>query len=295
MDDTTKTVEAATKTTQDTVKEVSQFTTYLQNHIPDFISFGVKVVFALVFFFIGRIVIRWIRKLVRKSMQRSGADKGVEQFVDSLLKFSLYFLLLFMIGTKFGIDASSVAALIASGGVAIGLAMQGSLSNFAGGVLILLLKPFEVGDYIIEDTNKNEGTVKEIQIFYTKLTTIDNKTIVIPNGILTNNSLTNATAKDERRLDLRVDISYDADLKKAKALIMDVLNDDSAVLREDEIVVFVDELGESSVVLGARAWTKSADFWQAKWRILENIKEKMDENQIEIPYRQLTVHMNKEA
>ena len=295
MDDTTKTVEAATKTTQDTVKEVSQFTTYLQNHIPDLISFGIKVVFALVFFFIGRIVIRWIRKLVRKSMQRSGADKGVEQFVDSLLKFSLYFLLLFMIGTKFGIDASTVAALIASGGVAIGLAMQGSLSNFAGGVLILLMKPFEVGDYIIEDTNKNEGTVKEIQIFYTKLTTIDNKTIVIPNGILTNNSLTNATAKDERRLDLKVDISYDADLKKAKAMIMDVLNDDPAVLREDEIVVFVDELGESSVVLGARAWTKSADFWQAKWRILENIKEKMDENQIEIPYRQLTVHMNKNA
>lgn len=295
MDDTTKTVEAATKTTQDTVKEVSQFTTYLQNHIPDFISFGIKVVFALVFFFIGRIVIRWIRKLVRKSMQRSSADKGVEQFVDSLLKFSLYFLLLFMIGTKFGIDASSVAALIASGGVAIGLAMQGSLSNFAGGVLLLLLKPFEVGDYIIEDTNKNEGTVKEIQIFYTKLTTIDNKTIVIPNGILTNNSLTNATAKDERRLDLKVDISYDADLKKAKAMIMDVLNNDPAVLREDEIVVFVDELGESSVVLGARAWTKSADFWQAKWRILENIKEKMDENQIEIPYRQLTVHMNKNA
>ena len=295
MDDTTKTVEAATKTTQDTVKEVSQFTTYLQNHIPDFISFGIKVVFALVFFFIGRIVIRWIRKLVRKPMQRSSADKGVEQFVDSLLKFSLYFLLLFMIGTKFGIDASSVAALIASGGVAIGLAMQGSLSNFAGGVLILLLKPFEVGDYIIEDTNKNEGTVKEIQIFYTKLTTIDNKTIVIPNGILTNNSLTNATAKDERRLDLKVDISYDADLKKAKAMIMDVLNNDPAVLREDEIVVFVDELGESSVVLGARAWTKSADFWQAKWRILENIKEKMDENQIEIPYRQLTVHMNKNA
>ena len=272
MDDTTKTVEAATKTTQDTVKEVSQFTTYLQNHIPDLISFGIKVVFALVFFFIGRIVIRWIRKLVRKSMQRSGADKGVEQFVDSLLKFSLYFLLLFMIGTKFGIDASSVAALIASGGVAIGLAMQGSLSNFAGGVLILLLKPFEVGDYIIEDTNKNEGTVKEIQIFYTKLTTIDNKTIVIPNGILTNNSLTNATAKDERRLDLRVDISYDADLKKAKAMIMDVLNNDPAVLREDEIVVFVDELGESSVVLGARAWTKSADFWRQNgvyWRTLK--------------------------
>ncbi|MDO5590458.1 MAG: mechanosensitive ion channel [Lachnospiraceae bacterium] len=292
MKDTTATAEAAANTTKETVEEMSQFMTYLQNHVPDIISFGVKVLFALVFFFVGRIVIRMIRKLVRKSMERSNADKGVEQFVDSLLKFSLYFLLLFTIGTKFGIDASSVAALIASGGVAIGLAMQGSLSNFAGGVLILLLKPFEVGDYIIEDTNKNEGTVKEIQIFYTKLTTIDNKTIVIPNGILTNNSLTNATAKDERRLDLRIGISYNADIKKAKALILDILHEDPAVLSEDEILVFVDDLGESSVVLGARAWTKNEDFWPAKWRILETIKEKMDEKHIEIPYRQLMVHMN---
>lgn len=294
MKDTTATAEAAANTTKETVEEMSQFMTYLQNHVPDIISFGVKVLFALVFFFVGRIVIRMIRKLVRKSMERSNADKGVEQFVDSLLKFSLYFLLLFTIGTKFGIDASSVAALIASGGVAIGLAMQGSLSNFAGGVLILLLKPFEVGDYIIEDTNKNEGTVKEIQIFYTKLTTIDNKTIVIPNGILTNNSLTNATAKDERRLDLRIGISYNADIKKAKALILDILHEDPAVLSEDEILVFVDDLGESSVVLGARAWTKNEDFWPAKWRILETIKEKMDEKHIEIPYRQLMVHMNKQ-
>ena len=297
MTDTTiaDTTQEVTDATQEAVKQVNQLTQYVQDSIPGLITFGLKVLAALVAFFIGRLVIRWIRKIVRRSFERSGADKGVEQFVDSLLKYGLYALLVFSLISSLGFDTTSVAAVLASGGVAIGLAMQGSLSNFAGGVLILLLKPFEVGDYIIEDTNKNEGTVKEIQIFYTKLTTIDNKTIVIPNGILTNNSLTNATAKDERRLDLRVDISYDADLKKAKALIMDVLNDDPAVLREDEIVVFVDELGESSVVLGARAWTKSADFWQAKWRILENIKEKMDENQIEIPYRQLTVHMNKKA
>ncbi len=175
--------------------------------------------------------------------------------------------------------------------VALGLALQGSLSNFAGGVLILLLKPFEVGDYIIEDTNKNEGTVKEIQIFYTKLCTIDNKTIVIPNGILTNNSLTNATAKDERRLDLKIDISYDADLKKAKLLIERILTEDEAVLQDEEINVFVDSLGESSVVIGARAWTKSEAFWPARWRILEEIKEQFDENGVEIPYRQLMVHM----
>ena len=184
-----------------------------------------------------------------------------------------------------------MAALIASGGVAIGLALQGSLSNFAGGVLILLLKPFEVGDYIIEDTNKNEGTVKEIQIFYTKLSTIDNKTIVIPNGILTNNSLTNATAKDERRLDLKVDIAYEASIKEAKAVIETILKNDEAVLQDEDINVFVDALGESSVVLGARAWTKNEDFWSAKWRILEEIKEQLDEHHISIPYQQLMVHM----
>ena len=200
--------EEVTEVTQNAVDEVSKLTTYIQDNIPALIGFGVKVIIALVFFCIGRVLIQWIRKIVGRSLERSTVDKGVEQFVDSLLKFVLYFLLIFTIATKFGVDTASVAALIASGGVAVGLALQGSLSNFAGGVLILLLKPFEVGDYIIEDTNGNEGTVKEIQIFYTKLSTLDNKTIVIPNGILTNNSLTNATAKAERQLDLKVDISY---------------------------------------------------------------------------------------
>ena len=170
-----------TDATQDAVNEVNQATQYLQEHLSDLIGFGVKVLIAIAVFMIGRVLIQFIRKIVRKSLARSSADKGVEQFVDSVLKFSLYFLLIFMIAAKLGVDTTSVAAIIASGGVAIGLALQGSLSNFAGGVLILLLKPFEVGDYIIEDTNHNEGTVKEIQIFYTKLSTVDNKTIVIPN------------------------------------------------------------------------------------------------------------------
>lgn len=286
-----ETAEATAEVTKDTVEEIGRFTQYIQDNIPNLIGFGLRVVLAIVFFIVGRIVIKWIRKIVRHSLERSSADKGVEQFVDSLLKFSLYFLLLFTIATKFGVDTASVAALIASGGVAIGLALQGSLSNFAGGVLILLLKPFEVGDYIIEDSNKNEGTVKEIQIFYTKLSTIDNKTIVIPNGILTNNSLTNVTAKNERRLDLKVDISYEADLKKAKMLIENLLKSDESVLKDEEMNVFVDELGASSVVIGARAWVKSEDFWPAKWRLLEEIKLCMDENGIEIPYQQVKVHM----
>ena len=290
MNETTA-AEEVVETTKNAVEEMNQFTAYLQENIPNIIEFGVKVLFAILFFLVGRAVIKWIRKIVRHSMERSNADVGVRQFVDSVLKVVLYFILLFSIATKFGVDAASVAALIASGGVAIGLALQGSLSNFAGGVLILLLKPFEVGDYIIEDTNKNEGTVKEIQLFYTKLSTIDNKTIVIPNGILTNNSLTNATAKDERRLDLKVDISYEASIKEAKAVIETILKNDEAVLQDEDINVFVDALGESSVVLGARAWTKNEDFWLAKWRILEEIKEQLDAHHISIPYQQLMVHM----
>ena len=290
MNETTA-AEEVVETTKNAVEEMNQFTAYLQENIPNIIEFGVKVLFAILFFLVGRAVIKWIRKIVRHSMERSNADVGVRQFVDSVLKVVLYFILLFSIATKFGVDAASVAALIASGGVAIGLALQGSLSNFAGGVLILLLKPFEVGDYIIEDTNKNEGTVKEIQIFYTKLSTIDNKTIVIPNGILTNNSLTNATAKDERRLDLKVDISYEASIKEAKAVIETILKNDEAVLQDEDINVFVDALGESSVVLGARAWTKNEEFWSAKWRILEEIKEQLDAHHISIPYQQLMVRM----
>lgn len=289
----TETTNEVAEVTQDTVEEMNQFVQYIQDSVPSMIGFGIRVLMALVAFFIGRMIIKWIRKIVRRSLERSNTDKGVEQFVDSVLKFGLYFLLIFSLVSELGVDTTSVAAVVASGGVAIGLALQGSLSNFAGGVLILILKPFQVGDYIIEDTNKNEGTVKEIQIFYTKLSTIDNKTIVIPNGMLTNSSLTNATAKDERRLDLKVSISYEADLKQAKSLIEDILRNDESVEKDEEILVFVDELAESAVVLGARAWVKSEVYWETRWRVLENIKLTMDAQGIEIPYPKLSVHMAK--
>lgn len=284
---------AAAETAGDAVQEVGRLTAYLQDHIPDIIGFGLRVLFALLFFCVGRIVIGWIRKVVKRSLNRSKADKGVEQFVDSLLKFGLYFLLVFTIATKFGVDTASVAALIASGGVALGLALQGSLSNFAGGVLILLLKPFEVGDYIIEDTNHNEGTVKEIQIFYTKLSTIDNKTIVIPNGILTNNSLTNMTVQPERRLNIKIGITYEADLKKAKKVIEKILAEDPYVMKDREITVFVDALADHAVVVGARGWVKNDEFWPTQWRLLEEIKLVLDQEEIEIAYPQMKVHMAK--
>lgn len=278
---------------EEALQEVGKLAQYVNNKIPELIDFAFRVLLALIVFAIGAKLIGWVRKLVKRSLKRSSVDKGVEQFVDSVLKFGLYALLLFSIGKNFGLDTASVAAVLASGGVAVGLALQGSLSNLAGGILILIQKPFVVGDYIIEDTNKCEGTVKEIQIFYTKLVTVDNKTVIIPNGTLANNSLTNVTAQDKRKLDLKVDISYDADLQKAKELLENLLKEDSGVMKDEEMQIFVDSLGSNSVVLGMRAWVKTEEYWATRWRLLENMKLTFDENGIEIPYRQVTVHVEK--
>ena len=281
------------ETAAEVTKEVSRFQQYINDHIPDVISFGMRMVLAIIVFIIGKKLIDIIRKIVRRSLEKSTVDKGVEQFTDSLLKCVLYFILIISLVKQFGVDTTSLAALLASGGVALGLALQGSLSNFAGGVLILLLKPFVVGDYIIEDAHGNEGTVKEIQIFYTKLATIDNKTIVIPNGSLSNTSLTNVTAKDERRLDIIVGIAYDSDLKKAKQLIETILREDEKILQEEQIVVYVDNLGESSVDIGLRAWVRTEEYWTTRWRVLEEIKLTFDREGIDIPFPQVTVHQGK--
>lgn len=263
---------------------------HMSGKIPAVIDFIIGVVLALVVFWIGTKTIGWIRKLIRISMEKGNVDKGVRQFVDSLVKFALYAVLIFSIGSKFGLDTTSVAAALASCGVAIGLALQGSLSNFAGGVLILILKPFVVGDYIVEDNKGREGTVKEIQLFYTKLLTIDNKTVIIPNGTLANTSLTNVTAQDKRRLDLTVGISYQADLQKAKILLEQLVSSEEAVLKDEEMRVFVDSLGDSAVVLGIHSWVKKEDYWTTKWKMTEEIKMLFDEHGIEIPYQQIVVH-----
>ena len=284
-------LDSATEVTSEATQEVNAFFQFIENNIPNIISFWIKVLLALIFFFVGGKIIKWIRKIVRRSFERTGADTGVMQFVDSMLKFGLYALLIFMIATNFGVESSSVAALIASAGVAVGLALQGSLSNFAGGILILLLKPFAVGDYIAVTQEGIEGTVKEIQIFYTKMATVDNQTVVVPNSILTSNSLTNVTARPERKLDLKVGISYDADMKKAKQIVEDMLRSDPSVIQDEEIMVFVSDLADSAVIIGLRAWVKTEEYWATRWRLLEQIKTAFDEAQIEIPYNQLTVHM----
>lgn len=263
---------------------------FLQELPEKALHLGLRILLALAVFAIGVQLIRFLRSFIKKSLERTSADTGVIQFLDSFIKISMYVVLVMLIATSFGVDAASIIAVFGSAGVAIGLAVQGSLSNLAGGVLILILKPFKVGDYIIEDTNKNEGTVSEIQIFYTKLTTPDNKMIVLPNGTLANSSLTNVTQAPFRRNDIKIGISYESDIRQAKEVLLDLLQKDEAVRKDMDMRVFVDELADSSVVIGVRCWFAKEDFWEGRWRLLENAKYALDANHIEIAYPQLVVH-----
>ena len=214
------------------------------------LQLGLQVVFAFVCLFIGMKLIKWVRKITKKCLVRAIADTGLIQFLDAFIKVSLMILLVAGLATSFGIQVASLVAVLGSAGVTLGLALQGSLSNFAGGVLILLLKPFKVGDYIKEDTNNNEGTVIEISLFYTKLATADEKIIVLPNGTLANNSLTNVTGAETRRLDLKIGVAYDSDIKKVKEVIQKLLDAEEGILKDKETNIFVDNLADSSIIIG---------------------------------------------
>ncbi|GFI30174.1 MAG: mechanosensitive ion channel [Lachnospiraceae bacterium] len=273
------------------VAEPGFLKSYLDDLVPHLVNFAFRAVLAVLIYFIGRKIIGWLRRLLRRALERSGVDEGVKQFLDSCAKITLYLILAMAVINELGMETTSIVAVLGSAGLALGLALQGSLSNFAGGVLILLFKPFKVGDYIMEDTHGNEGTVAEIMIFYTKLSTPDNRTVVIPNGTLANASLTNVTQQDRRRVDVYVGVSYDTDIRRAKKLLSEILLSEPSRMEEEDWQVFVDELGDSSVRLGCRLWVAAADYWQVKWRLNERIKEVFDENQIEIPYNHLTVEL----
>lgn len=289
-----ETLQSGDVTAEQVSEEVINLVEMFKAKIPDMIGWGIRILFAIILFLVGRAVIRWIRKRVKISMTRANVDAGVTQFTQSLLKFGLYLILILVIAGNLGFDLSTITVAFASASVGITLALQGTLSNFAGGVLILITRPFVVGDYIIEDNKKNEGTVKEIGIFNTKLTTLDNKTIVIPNGTLVNNSLTNVTEKDERQLDLKIGISYSSDLRRAKAILAEQLVNHDSIIADHPTNIFVDELGDSAVILGVRAWVKSEEYWPTRWALLEDIKLSFDKERIEIPYNQLSVHVEKE-
>lgn len=290
--DTTEAAEAITQA-QENIQEVAKnpgvIRTYFENLMPDILNFALQIVIALIVYAIGAKLIAFLVKVVKKTMERRNTDLGVIQFLSAVVKYALYFILIMTILGLFGIATTSAVAVLGSCGVAVGLALQGSLSNFAGGVLILLLKPFVVGDYIVQGSN--EGTVYEISIFYTKLKTADNKVVVIPNGNLSNSSLVNISHMDKRRVDIVIGIGYEADIRTAKEILSRVAENDPARLKEEELIVYVSDLGASSVDIGVRIWVKTEDYWTAKWRMLENMKYELDENHISIPYQQIDVQI----
>lgn len=273
------------------VQDISLLESYLEGMVPKLISFALSVIGAILVYVIGVRVIRWIRRLFGKMLKRHNVDEGVCQFLDAIVKVSGYFILILMILGFFGVTTASVVAVLGSAGLTLGLALQGSLSNFAGGVLILLLKPFTVGDYIIEESGKKEGTVQEISIFYTTLLTADQHIVVIPNGTLANNSITNLTKSGIRRLDIRVGISYASDIRRAKQVLHQVAEQSSHRLQSEAPVVLVDELADSSVELLVRIWTNPEEYWDERWEMTEQIKLALDAAGIEIAFPQLDVHV----
>ena len=265
---------------------VDNFITELPDKV---LRYGVKIVLAILTFVIGVWIVRLIRKIIHIAFAKSNADKGVAQFTESFVRIALYAVLIMFIATSFGVDTASVVAVLGSAGVAIGLALQGSLSNFAGGILILLIKPFVNGDYIV--ACGEEGTVTTIDMCYTKLTTPDERIVVLPNGTLANTTIVNNTTTPNRRADLIVSVAYDTNLDLAKKVALEVLNNADFVLKDKDIMVYVSALGASSVDLGVRYYTKNDNFLVSKGVILESIKVAFDQNNIEIPYQQLDVRM----
>lgn len=264
---------------------------YWESKLPLIGNFAGRVLLAILVYIIASKLIHKLCKFIVMSMKKANADTGVTQFVSSFVKAALYGLLIITIATSFGVKESSIAALLASSGVAIGLALQGGLSNLAGGVIILILRPFSIGDYIIECTDKQEGTVVKIDLFYTTLSTVDNRRITIPNGNLTSASIVNVTARDQRKLEIKVEIAYSADLKKAKGILERLLHEDENILSDQEMQVFVDELGSNGIMLGLRAWVSTDQYWPTKWRLNEEIKLAFDAENIEIPFPQMDVHI----
>ena len=276
------------------LKDILNFKEYLTEQLPALTGFCIKVVLSIIVFFVGRRIISWIVNIMRKSLERANIDAGVVQFISSAGKAVLYMLLIFNIAISLGVKESSVAALLGTAGVTVGLALQGGLANLAGGVLLLIFKPFVVGDYIIQDqANGCEGTVAKIEICYTTLLSIDNKKIVVPNGILSNSTIINVTAKENRKLEIKVGISYDADIRKAKKVIEDILKADPDTRSDNsEMVAFVDSLADSAVIIGLRVWVPTDAYWKTKWRLNQRIKEEFDANGITIPYNQMEVYVH---
>lgn len=275
------------------VDQMSFFQEFMQEMQEGFLSFAIKVLFAIVFLIIGMLIIRIIRKAIRKGLEKAEQKTSLTNvnFVDQTIKFILYAILFIILAQFFGVSAASVVALLGSAGLTIGLAFQGALSNFAGGVLLLIHRPFAIGDYITIGDVNTEGEVVEIGMIYTTLRHNPRKLVVVPNGKLANATITNLSLSGTRLLQLVVGISYHSDIKKAKEIVLDIAKNDEKVMVDDNLKVYVDDLSDSSVDIGLRAIVSQADYITTKWRILEQIKLEFDKAGIAIPFNQVDVHL----
>ncbi len=254
---------------------------------------AINLITALLILVIGLYIIRFLNKMIRKFFQKKDYDLALESFLQSFISIALKILLFVLVITQLGVQSSSLIAIIGAAGLAIGLALQGSLSNFAGGVLILLFKPFKVGDFI--SAQGIDGSVMEITIFYTKLTTFGNQVAIIPNGKLSNDNLINYNTLSARRDNIKVGIGYGSNIKDAKDILLQICEDNENISKEPIPEVYVDGLGDSSVNLTLRFWADTSVYWPAHFYVMEETKSRFDAAGIEIPFPQRDVHMKGEA
>lgn len=261
----------------------------LEKYIDVAVTFALNLVVALLIITIGFKIIKVLVEFLKKGMEKRDIDYGVISFSCSFIKISLRIVVCFMAVSRIGVEASSIITLLGSAGIAVGLALQGSLSNIAGGVLLLVLRPFQVGDYIVVDGTGCEGEVAAMDIFYTKLKTVDNRVIVIPNGTLSNSNLINNTKQDRRLIDLQIGVGYDADIKEVKEILTEIAEKEKRIMDQEGVKIFVSSLADSSVMMGLRCWVSTEDYVATKWALNEEIKLRFDEQGIEIPYQKLDV------
>lgn len=267
---------------------LGNFTQHLDNAIDWLWLFVPDLITAIIILVVGWWIIKFINRMVRRFFEEKDYDRTLELFLEKFINVGLKVVLFVLVVTQLGVKSSSLIAIIGSAGLAIGLALQGSLANFAGGVLILLFKPFKVGDWI--SAQGLSGTVKEISIFTTKLNTFGNQIAIIPNGTLSNNNIVNYNGETTRRDKINVGISYGSDIKLAKQILLDLCAENENILKDPMPEVYVDTLADSSVVLSLRYWANNDVFWAAHFDIMEELKIRFEESGIEIPFPQLDVH-----
>ena len=268
----------------------AQMGKYYDMAIEMMMGYGPKLILALVTLFIGFRIIKFILRLINNAFEKNNTDESLRPFLSSLVEWLLKIMLFISVASIVGVETTSFVAIIGAAGLAVGLALSGTLSNFAGGVLILIFKPYKVGDLI--DAQGYLGVVNEIKIFVTILTTPQNRVVIIPNGPMSNGALTNYSILDKVRVDIMIGISYDASIKDAKNILMNIIASDPKVLKDPAPLVAVAELGDSSVNLHVRPWVKTADYWGVYFDTLEKCKLALDDAGIVIPYPQTDVHLH---